>query len=54
MSRFSRSQAGFALITALLAISILSAFGVLIFVLLIILVSIAQSISKRFGVRDQA
>jgi iron(III) transport system permease protein len=31
----------------------LSAFGVLIFVLLIILVSIAQSISKRFGVREQ-
>ncbi len=31
----------------------LSAFGVMIFALLIILVSIAQSISKRFGVREQ-
>jgi iron(III) transport system permease protein len=31
----------------------LSAFGVMIFALLIVLVSIAQSISKRFGVREQ-
>lgn len=31
----------------------LSAFGVMIFGLLIILVSLAQSISKRFGVREQ-
>jgi iron(III) transport system permease protein len=31
----------------------LSAFGVLIFLLLIALVSIAQSVSKRFGVREQ-
>ncbi|HEX9144957.1 MAG TPA: iron ABC transporter permease [Candidatus Binatia bacterium] len=31
----------------------LSAFGVMIFALLIMLVSIAQSISKRFGVREQ-
>jgi ABC-type Fe3+ transport system permease subunit len=31
----------------------LSAFGVLIFLLLIVLVSIAQSVSKRFGVREQ-
>jgi ABC-type Fe3+ transport system permease subunit len=31
----------------------LSAFGVLMFVLLIVLVSIAQKISKRFGVREE-
>jgi hypothetical protein len=31
----------------------LSAFGVLIFAMLIFLVSLSQSIGKRFGVREQ-
>jgi len=31
----------------------LSAFGVLIFALLIVLVSLGQTISKRFGVQEQ-
>jgi ABC-type Fe3+ transport system permease subunit len=31
----------------------LSAFGVLIFLMLIVLVTISQSVSKRFGVREQ-
>ena len=31
----------------------LSAFGVLIFLLLIILVSISQKIGKRYGIREQ-
>jgi ABC-type Fe3+ transport system permease subunit len=31
----------------------LSAFGVMLFALLIVLVALAQSISKRFGVREQ-